>query len=392
MARVKPPTKGRRRHAGYVSSTRVLKHHRNSLSLSAGSPPQTKTRLQKAAAKNQWVWNSKISERSSHWQIEDAIWEIHYNYGNHGDDWHMLPQPIGFVTGIQKTNWRNFPESKHLLCYSKFYKAGFKKSDYVIALFTTWTETWVRNKEWPTSDWHAWVGIIRRLPSGYDLTIWDPNFDCNSNQKEMLIGPQWRLIEDCKPNQRKLQAVWLGGSPTGNPDGKCLTMCLDKIKEICKGGTIGNFPTFDAMEAGGYSRLLVDRSGRRLSWEVARDPKPRGGSTSSKRSNETDELPRYLEESCTSLCKSTLAASSTLRQLEPTSSRSSLGQLPASSSQPGLVPSSSSKAVLRQSSLPPQSAQLPTTLHTHLRSSSIPPIPRPSQLASSYWTLPSTAD
>lgn len=119
------------------------------------------------------------------------------------------PHPVAFPTEIDRANWSDsLPpgDAINRHTYSSWWCAPkFRKHTWV-ALFTTWTASYIGDPDWDNQPWHVWgaAAIGSQKGRGKYIIIWDcdprsPYTPVGSQHrtkqpKEFMLGTQIKLL------------------------------------------------------------------------------------------------------------------------------------------------------------------------------------------------------
>jgi hypothetical protein len=153
----------------------------------------------------------------------------------------VIPYLISFEDGQRKTNWASHvPDIAHRCTFSKFWTTPSQK--YVrLGLFSTWTKTWVGQKNTEWLEWHCWVVAIVKPSTGrgVHMIIWDcdPRNIDNRRPHEFLLSLQRKFL--CFSKRRTLiKSLWYNQDTTLSNHGLCLTYSLWWIMKVAAVGDI----------------------------------------------------------------------------------------------------------------------------------------------------------
>lgn len=132
-------------------------------------------------------------------------------------DTYVHPRPISFPTSANKANWADaLPDTAERDCYDSLRTAA--SSSNRLALFETWTKSWVGNPDWRTDPWHCWGAAILKNPTGYGkhLIIFDCEADMNQDfsvvrPRSFMLPTQLSFIKSARDYSR-VDSVWYGNA------------------------------------------------------------------------------------------------------------------------------------------------------------------------------------
>lgn len=132
---------------------------------------------------------------------------------------YIHPRPISFATTQKRANWKDsmgsdINEWDYYDCLRKNARRGFNR----LALFATWTQSWVGTKNWRDADWHCWGAAMLDRPTGYGkhLVLFDCDADMSQDftklrPKDFMLPTQVDFVQWAR-HAYKIESVWYGNA------------------------------------------------------------------------------------------------------------------------------------------------------------------------------------
>ena len=124
------------------------------------------------------------------------------------DSVYLHIKPVAYQNPQAKVNWIKFSGqgTMDMDIHSKWLRAKTDGKLISLAMFCTWTETWVGKKDGSDINWHAWCAALVKEEGivGKKLYIWDPDPPQHGSKiriSEVLLGGQRALVDSIKANK-----------------------------------------------------------------------------------------------------------------------------------------------------------------------------------------------
>lgn len=153
------------------------------------------------------------------------------------DSVYLHIKPVAYKNSQAKANWIKFSGqgTMDMDIHSKWLRAKTDRKSISLAMFCTWTETWVGKKDISGINWHAWCAALVKEEGivGKKLYIWDPDQPQHGSKtriSEVLLGGQRALVDSTKATSLRLCGVHLanGNSSKTSRVQDCL-LWIEKI-------------------------------------------------------------------------------------------------------------------------------------------------------------------
>jgi hypothetical protein len=147
---------------------------------------------------------------------------------------------LTFPDGLSKENWMgSIPDCSDRGCFTALFHTPKGGRRPWVALFNTWTRTWVGDHDWDQRDWHAWGCAV--IPSSGNKPRQLLLYDCDPVQIDpkrqadhFILSLQAKFIKLAQENGRF--EFWYNQDTTKSNRDLCLLHSWDWVTSIATFG------------------------------------------------------------------------------------------------------------------------------------------------------------